>query len=100
MDTLARARHRPKEIISAAKQWLAEQYVGENIKDIGLEEVVYENKTWKITLSFYRPRPSIPTGISSIISPQDFSRFGNAMKIVSVSDEAGEIIGMQDRILE
>lgn len=100
MDTLARARHKTKEIIAVAKQWLAEQYVGEDIKDIGLEEVAYENKTWKITLSFYRSRPSIPTGFATIISPQDISRFGNAMKVVSVSDETGEIIGMQDRILE
>ena len=100
MDALAKAKRSSKEVIALAKQWLAEQYADEDIKDIGLEEVRFENDVGSITLGFQRKR-EIPTlnFMQTLTIPQA-ANYEKALKVLALSDKTREILSMRDRITE
>ena len=44
-----------KEAVKLAKNYIADIYDGEDITDIGLEEVKCEDSLWRVTIGFFRP---------------------------------------------
>ena len=100
MEALERAKFSSTEIISKAKHWLAKQYVDETIKDIGLEEVRFENGNWYITIGFQRKRAIQRITVLDLAVSPEYSKYEKALKVVSISDKTGEIISMRDRFTD
>ena len=46
-----------KEAVRTAKEYLSDLYEGEQIMNVGLEEVVFEDRlnSWRVTIGFSRP---------------------------------------------
>ena len=46
-----------KEAVRIAKEYLGDLFEAEQITNVGLEEVVFEDasNSWKVTLGFFRP---------------------------------------------
>ena len=67
-----------KTAISLAKQQISDIFAEEDIKNLGLEEVDYDEAehAWRITIGFPRPwdEPSVGAGANVLV----FGRFGNA----------------------
>ena len=82
------------QAVRAAREYLNAVYVDENIQDIGLEEVVFDERLeqWKITLGFSRAWG--PVGF--IFTPVEKKR---SYKIISIDDRNGEVKSIIDRIL-
>jgi hypothetical protein len=100
MEALAKARHSPKAIIALAKQWLAEQYADEDVKDITLEEVRFGRGIWHITIGFKRKRVVTRVTVLELAISAEPPNYEKALKVVSISDNTGEVISMRDRITD
>ena len=83
-----------KEAVRTAKEYLVNLYEGENITDIGLEEVVFndESDNWNITIGFSRPWDTRNDVITSL-------RLRRSYKVVSIDDTTGRVESLTDRIL-
>jgi hypothetical protein len=86
-----------KEAVAAAKRYIQELFADEDIADVGLEEVEFDNarNVWNIT-----------TGFSRVREPADAPPFGNFLmpkrrvrsyKIVRISDRSGKILSVKNR---
>lgn len=86
-----------KEAIKVAKDWIADIYLGEEISNIGLEEVKYDDRrhTWLVTVGFSRPwdHPGIVTALGG-----NDPRARRSYKIVRIKD-GGEVMSVEDRVL-
>ena len=86
-----------KDAVKTAKEYLADLYEGEQITDVGLEEVVFEDLSnhWKITIGFSRPwdqkstlRVTLGDGLPA-----------RSYKVLSINDDSGKVESLTDRIL-
>jgi hypothetical protein len=86
-----------KEAVAAAKRYIQELFADEDIADVGLEEVEFDNarNIWNIT-----------TGFSRFREPIDAPPFGNLLvpkrrvrsyKVVRISDKNGKILSVKNR---
>jgi len=100
MDVLAKAKRSSKEVIALAKQWVAEQYDDEDIKDITLEEVRFGKRKWYITIGFKRKRVVTRVTVLELTISAEPSQYEKALKVVSISDDTGEVISMHDRFTD
>lgn len=85
-----------KQAVQAAKQQLLQVFAGEEITDIGLEEVEYDNTkgNWKITIGFTRPwdhKHSLATALGT-------QHMGRSYKVISIGRN-GRMVSIKDRIL-
>jgi hypothetical protein len=85
-----------KDAVSVAKQHLDYLYSGENIANIGLEEVEYddENDIWYVTLGFSRPWEAprnILTALGQEIQPP------RTYKVVRIADKDGKVLSVKNR---
>jgi hypothetical protein len=80
-----------KDAVARAKAYVSEIFADENISEIGLEEVEFddENSRWKITIGFYR-------GLVSA-SNEIFRSLHRTYKTVALSDTSGELISIKNR---
>ena len=87
-----------KEAVNIAKLYIADLYSDEEISDIGLEEVKYEDDsdTWNITVGFTRPWDR--QGSVSITLGQTHLR--RSYKVLRMGDKGGRVEWVKDRILE
>ncbi len=86
-----------REAVQIAKDYIKKVYEGEEIRNLGLEEVEIDDETddWLITLGFSRkwdyPRSN---GLS------DAPETKRAYKTVRIKADSGEVVSVKDRILE
>ncbi len=83
-----------REAVALAKRWLVEQLAEEQLEDVGLEEVKYDDGFWEITLGFSRPwdrRGSFVTQSAGLTTRV------RTYKVLSVADESGEVMQMRNR---
>lgn len=88
-----------KEAIQKAKQYVTRVFADEGIKNVALEEVVFDSdaKEWRITIGFARPWDDDPIGIKEAIGlPPSFKR---TYKIVLISEKNGEVVSVTNRDL-
>ena len=87
-----------KEAVKAAKEYLEDLFSGEELTNLGLEEVVLRGNVWRVTFGFSRPwdyprrmlmLPEIGAGIPT-----------REYKVVEVRDDSSEAVGVQDRQVE
>ena len=84
-----------KQAVTTAKDYVTDLYTGEQIEDIGLEEVQYDRKRrqWRITVGFNRR-----TAANNVVT-----QFGGmprrSYKIVTVEEKTESAISLKDREL-
>ena len=86
-----------KEAVNRAKLYIADLYSDEEISDIGLEEVKFdeESDAWNVTVGFTRPwdrlgTPSITLGQTQLL---------RSYKVLLLENESGDVEWVKDRIL-
>ena len=84
-----------KEAVRAANKYIIELFADEEVQDLGLEEVIFDETTnaWKITIGFSRPweRRSLAANLGG----QDWKN--RSFKVVEINDHTGEIVAMTHR---
>lgn len=85
-----------REAVAAAKKYVQEIFSEENISNLGLEEVEFDEpaRIWSVTLGFSRPwdtaeNPFVALG-RSLQRPR-------AYRIVRISDETGKVLSLKSR---
>lgn len=88
-----------KDAVARAKSYLADSVGDEEVRDLGLEEIRYDDsdEAWLITLGYSRPwdAPKIVTTVSG--KDLDLNR---TYKVVRLSDGNGALLSVKDRFLE
>ena len=85
-----------KEATNKAREYVSEVFAGEEITNLGLEEVVYdvESEQWRITFGFARPwdRQGDMGVKMGLKAPRTY-------KVVRIDDGNGAVLALTDRIL-
>lgn len=86
-----------KEAIRIGREYVKDVFSEEDIADIGLEEVIFDDETdsWKVTIGFSRPWES--AGSLSQRIAQAYPR--RAFKVVCIRDSDGQIKSITDRLI-
>ena len=81
-----------REAVAIAKNYLKELYADEQIAELGLEEVEFDDSdgAWSVTLGFTRPWDS-PRVMAAFESPR------RTYKVVRLLDRDGEVISVKNR---
>ena len=83
-----------------AKEYLVDLFDGEEIKHVGLEEVVFDETAncWGITIGFSRPwdRNAPPTALAAAIGDR---RLPRTYKVIRVKADDGSVVSLTDRVL-
>lgn len=82
-----------KAAVSTAKHWLNEVLDDEEISNVGLEEVKFDEQKheWHITLGFSRPWNSARNALTAISGEPIAKR---AYRIIAVDDSSAEVKSM------
>ena len=87
-----------KEAVRRAKEYLDDLFEAEQIQNVGLEEVVFEDmsNSWKVTIGFSRPwdHKNALTAALGNGSP------ARSYKILRINDDNGRVESLTDRLLE
>ena len=82
-----------KEAAQTAREYLANLFAEEEITNVGLEEVVFDDVSneWRITIGFSRPwnRQNALRRLSE----------ARSYKVVCINDESGNVTSLKDRLL-
>ena len=86
-----------REAVEVAKDYVTGVYAGEDIANLGLEEVEFDDRsgTWSVTLGFSRPWDH-RSGILQLTEQKASAR---SYKVVRIADGTGEVKSLKDRIL-
>ena len=87
-----------KEAVRTAKDYLGELFEAENIANVGLEEIVFDDvsHTWKVTIGFSRPwdYKNVLTASLGNGGP------ARCYKVLRINDDTGRIESLTDRLLK
>jgi len=91
-----------KEAIDTAFSKIYDYYDESQLKDLLLEEVIFDNdlNTWLITLGFYVPNTNKKAynSIQMIVNPNNFDRlYERKYKQFEISAESGTVLSMKIR---
>ena len=88
-----------KEAVQTAKVYLLDLFEDEDVRDLGLEEVIFDelSNTWKVTLGFSRPWNKRNPTVTSIKIRNGIP--DRSYKAVCVRDDDGAVISLTDRII-
>lgn len=86
-----------QEAVARAKELIKEVFSSENIRNLGLEEVEFDDREnlWSITVGFSRPWDA-PANALAKLRPED-PQVGRSYKVVRISDATGEMISIRSR---
>ena len=86
-----------KEAAQMAKEYLIDLFAGEEITNVGLEEVEFDNMSndWKITIGFSRPWDQNKGFITALGE----SRPARSYKVIRISDTGSHVVSLKDRLL-
>ena len=87
-----------KEAVKTAKEYLTDLYDGEQITNVGLEEVVFEDgsNSWKITIGFSRPWDHKNALVATLADARSLRSY----KVLSIKDDSGKVESLTDRVLK
>lgn len=90
-----------KEAVKKAREYAAELYEGEAIKNLLLEEAVFDEseKNWLITLGYdsSRVKREVPSGLASTLTSMSKEETLREYKTFSIHGESGELVSMKLR---
>lgn len=86
-----------KQAVRTAREYVVSLYDEEEITDIGLEEVEFDDcsSQWRVTIGFSRPwdkAKSVPIRIADVQRPRSY-------KVIRIDNSDGQIVSLKDRIL-
>ena len=86
-----------KEAVRTAKEYLGELFADEQIMNVGLEEVKFEDPShhWNITIGFSRPwdqKNVLATALGE-------GRPSRSFKVLRINDATGRVESLTDRVL-
>ena len=86
-----------KEAVATAKEYVTEIFAGEDLADVGLEEVVFDDEAdvWKVTIGFNRPWDRL-RGLAAVMSPGEFPD-RRSFKVVRIEDRTGRVVSLTHR---
>ena len=86
-----------KQAVRTAKEYVGELFDGEEIDNVGLEEVVFDDESdqWLITIGFSRPW-NRPKSLSAAFRDDPLKR---SYKVVRINDADSQVMSLKDRIL-
>jgi hypothetical protein len=95
----------PKEAVTEAKSWIADVFAAENISDIRLEEIRFDDakQHWLITIGFARPAPDTelsPIDRHSLSKLSRPPRLRTSYKVVRIDNLTGEVRAVENRETE
>ena len=87
-----------KEAVRIAKEYLGDLFEAEQITNVGLEEVVFEDasNSWKVTIGFSRPWDHRGPVITRL-TDRDTTR---SYKVLRINDRSGQVESLTDHFLE
>lgn len=87
------------EAVKSAKAYVLELFADENLKNLGLEEVVFDDESncWQVTVGFSRlwEYSGVPTFGESLGAPKELGR--REYKIVKIGVDDGEVKSLEIR---
>ncbi len=92
-----------KEVVKLAKEYVLDLFADENITNLGLEEVEYNEveREWIVTLGFSRPWDEPRNTLASLAMAQmaqyNTNTTRRSYKIVRVDDKAETVKGVKNR---
>ena len=95
MDVRAAAR--------TAKAYIAEVFADEEIDELGLEEVDFDDRSnlWKITVSFLRPRGEMDRFQAAATGyPAGTPTMRRSFKVVNIDDGSGSVVSVKHRVVQ
>ena len=86
-----------REAARTAKDYIIEIFADEQITNVGLEEVVFEDMSnnWKITIGFSRPWDYKKTLLAALGDASSVRSY----KVVNIDDESGRVRSVKHRTL-
>ena len=86
-----------KEAAHAAKEYLVDLLSEEQITNVGIEEVEFENRAqdWKITIGFSRPWDQK----NAVLNALGDRHPARSYKVIRISDNDGQVKSVTDRLL-
>ena len=89
-----------KEAARTAKEYVADLYAGEEITDIGLEEVEFNDRLndWVVTIGFSRPWDQKINNLAATLERKQVP--ARCYKVVRIDDDDGRITSLKDRLLQ
>jgi hypothetical protein len=84
-----------KEAVALAKRYVRDVFSDEELSNIGLEEIVYDDasNTWDVTVGFSRPWDSKSPFASALLGPS----LPRSYKVVRISDTDGKMLSVRNR---
>lgn len=87
-----------KEAVQTAKKHVVDVFEGEEIANVGLEEVVFEDlsNSWRVTIGFSRPW-DYKNALTAALGNGGPAR---CYKVLRINDDTGRIESLTDRLLK
>ena len=87
-----------KEAVRTAKSYIADLFEGEEVADVGLEEVKFDEHqgSWVVTVGFSRPWD---TSRNSVVAALSAERPSRSYKVIHIADADGRVLSLSDRVL-
>ncbi|HEY5237459.1 MAG TPA: hypothetical protein VIJ62_03695 [Rhizomicrobium sp.] len=87
-----------KQAVEFAKSYVSDLFANEQIRDVGLEEVEYDEgkAAWLVTVSFVRPSDQPTMRLAVELAMNGVRR---SYKVVRISDKEKKIVSVKDRQL-
>ena len=87
-----------KDAVQLAKDYVADLFEAEQITDVGLEEIVFDEKSdsWNVTIGFSRPWDQKGPLVAALAE----RRPARSYKVVRIHDRSLEVESVTDRFLE
>lgn len=84
-----------KLAVEHAKSQITALFGGEGIKNVGLEEVMFDEKqaVWHVTIGFSRPWDEPKNALAALAGQNSFWR--RAYKVVTMDDVTGNVISVK-----
>ena len=86
-----------------AKAYIADVFADEDIDEVGLEEVDFDDQSnlWKITISFLRPRSEMDRFQAAASGyPAGTPTMRRSFKVVNIDDGSGSVLSVKHRVVE
>ncbi len=93
------------EAVVLAKEYVQKVFDDDQISDLGLEEVEFNefDEEWEVTVGFFQPwnvsqRAGSRAVLTTLGLPEYVKR--RSYKVVRMKDDSGKVMSIRDRILE
>ena len=87
-----------KQAVRMAKRYVIDLFEAEQITDVGLEEIVFDEKSdsWNVTIGFSRPWDQKGPLVAALAE----RRPARSYKVVRIHDQSLEVESVRDRFLD